>query len=444
MFLKKQLLTISVVFIMITVVFSSNATSSNMIDYNLFDSYLIQDVPYSPQKDFGCLFASLDMLFLYHGKNSSMMKNMFYNGIGYSYTYQKKPLSIITPPFPNEPWNYNIMASLSKSQGADDYSNIARLYGLNLSVSYPKTVVINHFKAWNQWWTKVKKYIKNDIPVCTGIDPGAWPIYLEVFNLTKPLKARGGHAIVIVGFNEKNRTICVQDPMAGSEKYYNPDRIGYQWISFFEFKRAMRRSTWEFSENSYWIIAVDDVKETPDFDTAFKTAHDRNIERLKGNKSSYDKIYLDNYKAFGMNAIKTLRDDYNSMKFFFLYPFYRIFSKIVGYKQSAYPFGNIAGWHIHEAKTLDNLSICLKQFKTELADENLTRICDHDADLLKNASIKFIELGNNVKNLSNQICNNTYFRAYLNSKNVIKDIVRVLDEIISIQQAIIDGPPEEI
>jgi hypothetical protein len=380
------------------------------------------------------------MLFSYHGKNSSLEKNLFFNGVGYSYFYKWKFEGFKTRPMSYAPRLFNFFTSLHACQGVEDYTFIGKSYGLNMNVSYPKNIVFNDYKFWNEWFSKVKNYIKNDKPVVTGIDPCAWPIYLEIFNLTKPMLVHAGHTIIIVGFNEKNETICVQDPMAGAEKWSNPDRVGYQWISFFDFKRAMRRSYWEFSENSYWFTAVENVTETPNFDDAFKRAHDRNIERLKGNKSLYADIYLDDFDKFGIEVFKTLKEDFNSYKFFIRYPFYRIIAKITGSGKDALPFRWVSGWYKHEAKVLDNMSIFLNEMKLDLTDDNLTEICDYESTLFKNASEKFYMLCNETRKLQDLLYNKTIFEVFSESKSILNEIVDILDDIIQIQEDIIEGP----
>jgi len=421
-----------------------NNEYSNIENKALFEEHLIEGVPYSYQEKFGCLFASLDMIFKYHGKNSSLAKNVFYNGVPYSFIYQRNIKSFTTLPFPNPPYFSSFWWSTALGQGADDYSFLGSVYGLNLSVSYPESVVFNHYKAWNEWWPKVKNYITDDIPVCTGIDPCSWPIYLEFKNLTKPISGRGGHAIVIVGFNEKNRTICVQDPMAGSEDYYNPGRIGYQWISFFDFKRSMRRSYWEFSENSYWIIAVDNVSNTPDYDYSFRVAHNRNIQRLKGNKSAYDKIYLDNFKFFGIDALTALRDQYKSLKLCFLLPFFRVSAKITANSRNPLPFGWTAGGFKIQALEDLYVSEFLNETKTELTDEDLSIICDYESVLFKNASENFFQLGNLTFNLNIAFSQRSLIKSIIDAKAIIADCVLILDDLISIHEKIIAGPFEEV
>jgi len=439
---KILIFAITLIFVLPGISINSVGLSDNqsVLNSNSLEEYVIEGVPYKPQKDFGCLYASLDMLFAYHGKESSLEKNLFFSGVGYSYFYKWKFEGFKTRPISNDPHLFNFFTSLHACQGIEDFAYIGESYGLKMNVSYPENIVFNDFKYWNEWFSKVKDYVKSDRPVVTGIDACAWPIYLEIFNLTKPMLAHGGHAIIIVGFNEENKTICVQDPMAGAEKWSNPDRVGYQWISFFDFKRAMRRSHWEFSENSYWFIAVEEVTETPDFDDAFKMAHDRNIERLKGNKSLYDDIFLDDFDKFGIEAFKTLKEDFNSYKFFMMYPFYRILAKITGPVENALPLGWVSGWYIYEAKVLDNMSIFLNEMKLDLTDDNLTEICDYESALFKNASEKFYLLVNETRKLQDILYSKTVFGAFLESKSILNEIVDILDDIIQIQEDIMEGP----
>ena len=444
------MLIISLIILLILPSISTNSLGNqvnlSVKNSSLKEEYVIEGVPYTAQEDFGCLFADLDMIFRYYGKNSSLAKNIFYNGIPYSYVYQRKIESFTTLPIPNPPYYSSFWWSTALGQGVNDYSFLASQYGLNMSVSYPQSVVFNHYKAWNEWWDEVKSFIVSNSPVCTGINPLAWPIYLEAFNITSPLPGRAGHAVLIVGYNERNNTICVQDSAAGSEKYHNPNRIGYQWISLPVFKTAIKRSYWEFSENSYWIIAVDNVSETPDFDYAFKTAHDRNIERLKGNKSFYDKIYLDNFEDFGINALYKLKDQFGSLRFWILFPFFRIVSRITELisPKNSLPFEWTAGGFRLQALEQDYVSDFLKDVKSELKDENLSKICDHDSILLENSSKKFFELSNLTFDLQDSLDNTSIIKTISEVYEILQSFVGVLDELISIQEAIIAGPGEDI
>jgi uncharacterized protein YwqG len=90
------------------------------------------------------------------------------------------------------------------------------------------------------------------------------------------------------------------------------------------------------------------------------------------------------------------------------------------------------------------VSLIVFASKTELTDENLKEICDYDSALLKNASLKFYELADNVSKLQDLLYEKSMLNFFLEAKTIKDTIVSILDEIISIQQAIIDGPTEEI
>jgi len=436
MYLKK-LLTATVVFMLLTLIVPSYLATENT---GSEESHLIEDVPYSYQSDYGCLYASLDMLFKYHGKNSSMLKNMFYNGVGYAYAFDMKLESLIKLPINQEPIDFNFYPSHVICQGGKDLHFLASLYGINLSLNHQESVVFNHIKAWNDWWENVKEIIKQDIPVLTAIDPCAWPIYYELFNKTRPMPGRSGHAIVLVGFNESNKTICVQDPMAGADEYYNPDRIGYQWIDEKDFKIAMARSYWEFSENSYSYSYVTDTFETPNFDDAFRAAHERNIERLKGNIEVYDETFTNYYKTFGIDAIRSLRDKYDSPLIFIKYPIYRIIAKITkNMGENAYPFGWSSGWIYRAGSVTEAMAGLLTEYRSELTDENLTQICDYESKLFTNISEGFFELDILLENLQDCLYNHSLMR-FSKIKEVKDEIVNELDHLIEMHEEILAGP----
>jgi len=447
----KKLISILVLAILLTTPFFTSISAveieSNNVDaQGLFEEYVIQDVPYIPQQEFGCAYACVAMIFAHHGKDSSMMKNYYYCGAGYSFAYPRTLESIITLPVGRPPYFFQFLSSGLVNQGDDDWDLMASLNGAEQQHHYASTdFVINHIKEWNNWWTEVKGYIKNDNPVMTSIDPLAWPIWQEYTGMSKtPLFNRAGHAIVIVGFNEKNQSICVQDPMAGSPKFYTPDRVGYQWIKLNIFRRALRRSFWDLTQNSYEVCAFVNITETPDFDDAFRIAHARNIEKLKGNKSAYDQnLIAPQFKEFGVDALRTLRQHYNSLRFYLLFPFFKKMAEATGPGNNSYPFGWNSGWHKHEAAVHREISKFLIDIKPELTDENLTKICDYESVLFHNASEKFYELANTTVKLQDLLYNETFFTMFLEARSILKDVVSVIDEILVLQEAIIAGPSEE-
>ena len=447
--LNLKLFTIGLIIILLSSAIGSsiNLKSNALESSSESDSYLIEGVPYAAQTDFGCFYGSLEMLFKYYGKNSSLEKNFFYSGGGYSFCYERKKSTFIKPPIPRPPYLFKILRSSVAVQGSEDTKFMGSLYGLNMSSTYPDHVVINHEKHWNEWWPKVKNHIDNDDPVITSLDPCAWPIYLEIFNLTEPINGRGGHVIVIVGYNESNSTVCVQDPMAGSDKYYNPDRIGYQWIDISDLKLAEERSFWEMKENGYEIFTIEDIFDTPNQDDAFKTAHDRNIMRLSGDKEAYDSDYINpQFNKFGIEGLKSLRNDFKSLKFYFLYPALKLMGFITGLidPSNQMPFNYDAGLFELESKSQKVISEFLQDIKTNLTDENLTEICDYDSNLLNQNSDNFLELANHTYKLQDAVSDNFLLKGFIEAKPILDDIVSTLDEIISIQEQIIAGPQGSI
>ena len=443
--MRKRIITITyfLIFLSSSIIASINAKEINSFKDASCNSYLIEDVPYAAQTDFGCFYASLEMLFNYYGKNSTLAKNFFYSGGAYSYCYERKLTSFIKLPIPRPPYFYKLLRSAVAIQGTDDVNFMGSLYGCKFNQTSPDHVVINHKKYWDEWWQNVKYHVNNNDPILTSIDPCAWPIYLEVFNLTEPLKARGGHVIVIVGYNESNSTVCVQDPAAGSEKYYNPKRIGYQWIDISHLELSVKRSFWEMKENGYDVFSIEKLFDTPDQDYAFKEAHDRNIKRLLGDKESYDSDYINpQFNKFGIEAIKALRDDFNSIKFYLLFPAFKIIGLLTGiiYPDNQIPFEYDSEIFVYESKSQKEVCDFLYDIKSNLSDEDLKELCDYDRELLNQNSDNFLELANHTRKLQDAISNIYIIKSVIETKSILNDIVSVLDEIIEIQEAIIAGP----
>ena len=99
---------------------------------------------------------------------------------------------------------------------------------------------------------KLKENISQDIPFITSVNPFDLPSIQNQYNLPELFwnAIPGGHAIVIVGFNETNQTVCYNDPAAG---YFGGDSFGtYAWMTYETLKKAISRthgdtfSIWRF------------------------------------------------------------------------------------------------------------------------------------------------------------------------------------------------------
>ena len=124
---------------------------------------------------------------------------------------------------------------------------------------------------------------------------------------------------------------------------------------------------------------------------------------------------------------------------------FRILGKITKIidPENQLPFEYDGGWHKLESNVEKGISEFLEELKLELQDENLKDICDYELVLFEESSEKFFELCNLTKELEDIVTDRPFFKVYSESKNKIDDIVAVIDEIITIQEAIIVGPHED-
>ena len=272
-------------------VFTPSEIHPNVVN----ESHLIQNIPYVSQETiFFCHYASLTMIFQYYGIETDLSEVLYYSGIGYSLLY------------PDTPSLCPIMGSYLVSQQPDDNSFIASLYGLSFDMWRPDDSMFSEDKCWNEYWIRVKQNISNNIPIETSVDPLSMPSIRQQFDVpesTWDYFISIGHAIVIIGYNESNQTVCYNDPIAAviGDAHYGT----YAWMSIDEFKEAV-------SKRSVYLIHRFEKTFNPlPPDEAFEIAHERNIIRLQGDRFAYDESFQTLKKvSLGIEASKELRDDF--------------------------------------------------------------------------------------------------------------------------------------
>lgn len=401
----------------------------NKINLDNENSHIIKGVPYVGQiNNASCTFACLEMIFKYLGINTTQTEILFNLGGGYSIGYQTRFIGIFTKPAPKPPYLFSFRSSFEMIQGIDDFKFISNLYGCITDITYPK-IVLNHQKSWNQYWISIKKNILNDKPVSTSIDPLVWPLYLELENISKPsFLFRGGHAIVIVGFNEVNQTVCFNDPFAGLKN--NSKKGFYQWISIKDFKKAVRRSFWDLKQNSYEIYTFEKISNTIPKDMIYSIAHERNIKKMIGVKNVYDKeTCLNNFYNFGIKALQKLKNDFESKKFILRLPLYKLTSFIT--LSFDFPFNDIIENFYYQAEIKKIISNYLYDIK------NLSDTCIYDAILL-NLEAKYWEnLTQKIIELKNITIDNNLLNACKLCRPVLRKIVSLIEGIILIEKSIV-------
>jgi hypothetical protein len=415
-------------------VFSVSVTkNSNEIDNN--ESYLIKNVPYVGQKKLHyCEIAAVEMVLKYYGINLSQIGILYVSGGGYSDAYNPRLIPSVTPPIIKFPHKIRLWTA-ETAGGTDDYKFLAQLYGLQFKYIYPERVT-NHEECWDHYWETVKSYIKQDVPVLTGVDPTAWPLYIEAVNLSFiPPKIFGGsHIVVVVGYNETNGTVCVNDP--STELFNMTERGIYYWIGLDIFRNAVRRMKWEVKECRYQLLIFENTSNEPlPEDVIAQLVHERNINRLKGTESAYDQDFINNtFQEYGIGALNSFKNDLET-KFIQRIPLHKFFIKI----NLMYAFRDpvkklIKKFNIESVDTL-----YISQYLRENKDLNPSY--ELDAIWLEKESQYWEQLHLLSMELYNIVNYNTTLKAMQYSKPVINKMVSLLDDIISIKKIIIESTP---
>jgi len=268
---------------------------------------LIHNVSYvSQETEFFCAYASMAMVFEFLGKNTTLNDVLYNAGIGYSLAHQQTSL------FP--------LAGYILCQQPDNLNALASMYGLNVSLWYNETP-----DAWQQYLMYVKQNITNNTPVITSVNPIQLPSFRGQFSLPQDVwDASGsfGHAIVIIGFNESNNTVCYQDPFA--EVLGDKSLGDYTWMTTTELRNVINTTV----GTKQLIISFTNTSKPYNASEAFQKAQTRNRERLNGNSSVYEPEYATiSGFSLGIKAVDSFqtqftRGDNNRIKTVFFYEFF--------------------------------------------------------------------------------------------------------------------------
>lgn len=405
------------------------------------ESYLIEGVPYiSQETNFFCGYATNTMIFNNYGLNTTLHEVVYNSGVGYSLIY------------PNFKYNSLPHDAFLICQGTLTNNFLSDIYGL----SYDPWIVESSLPDDEQWyenWINIKHNISNNIPISIQVDENilfADNLGFGVFYpLIKSIPLNNSHLILLLGFNEDNKTVCYSDPLYG---IFNKSQYGtYRWIDLTRFKTSISR----ISERAWFKLFKDIPKAPLSKEEAFKISHERNIEKLKGNFSLYFKEYsefeFDQNFSYGINAVKRLKGDLEKgtdyrIKTLYKYKLnngmgimYRLMSRSYFPKLSPLSieelfldfndvYGNIA---IEKKYTADYLY----QIQNLLTDDNLSNICKHEALLFKKEAENWTQLAD-YYSIFRKI---GIFMPLPIGLLIMNKMVDVFDNIIAIQEAIITG-----
>jgi hypothetical protein len=391
------------------------------------ESHVITDpmVPYVGQgNDSYCMYASATMQIKYLGFNITLPELLHDLGHGYLHVYFR-----FLPPF-RTPFGGSGLSSQNFN-----IELLADGYNITFNDDSFNRDDIN-ISLWEKYYSRVKAHISNDIPVQTHLDPYRLTFWNERFNFSNDTV--GGHAVVIVGYNDSNNSICYNDPSAA---IFNESENGtYIWEKNEAFKKAVESGSliyriWTFEKPSSAII--------PSRLERFQKFHEYNIKRLKGNLEyiygidvdfsnlplSYRLLLYFYYNVLFVSGVNSTIALKHSLQTGILHRVLTVYF----YKMNEETFG-LPYYTFYESvfQDVENVSQYL------LENQYLSPVFKSEGLLLQKESQLWWNLSLCVKKLGIINSENNLLRSLLLSKNILDQMVDIVDEIIEIQNKIID------
>lgn len=413
-------------------------------------SHVIKNVPYVGwETDFDCELVSFATLYLYLGINYTYHDLFYLCGAGYSHASRPKANGPrVWPPTP--PFKSYIDPGAIVCFWKQDISFLCDIFGLNYSIKYNYSKKINYSEGWEEYWERVKNYIKNDQPVWTTVDVIALPWWREHFPWAKKMYEKnglpgiGGHVIVIVGFNESNKTVCYNDMVnSDSPGYIGEPNINchYVWMNISDFKNATSLGGWAYywDDMPYLTLVLENSCIDPfDKQQALKEVHKRNIGKMKGwNNSVYDESYQRMYGAFGIEALKRFINDLRTESMIprlLFWRFFNMMNQFIGSDYSFSPFKHIntsIQWIIKEKQLTSEV---LLKYANQYPDQYFFT---YDGYLLENETEKWIEFKNKLIMLIESFNQEDLFIEINELSEIIQEMSDIVTDIIEIEKRIL-------
>jgi len=405
--------------------FEQNKEVINSIDdcsnlYYINKSYLISNpkVPYVGQgNDSFCSLASTAMQINYHGFNTTLPEILHDVGYGYLRIYCNVILPSRLP-----------LGGAGITQLDFSMEFLAEIYNLTFK-DFSLIKDLEEDSLWDSYYEKIKDLINSDIPIQTGVDPYRLTFWNERLNYSN--ETTGGHAVVIVGYNETNNTICYNDPYASAMNVSGM----YIWEDQEIFRTGVE------GMNGFYKIYVfykQNQVEKPMRKERFEKAHDMNIQRLQGDFKYYFGVDIDPsdlpfiYRLFinscyhiGINAAEKQKIDVNG-------PFQRLITLYLYKQYETMLFSPYYGYY-DVFQQIENVSTYL------LEQQNLSLLCLHDGLLLKQESILWNNLSIYFKEIQEINLNNSLVKTFMLTNPIFDEIMKTIDEIINIEQEILNN-----
>lgn len=441
MIIKRLLALFAILIISLTPIISSLSVIStagennNIRTLEVPDKHIIESVPYVGQEtNLYCAYACYTMLLNnFNEINTTLQDIIFYSGIGYSMIYpsyfqQRMPL----------------LGTLA-SQSEGDIEFLTSLFGVILQSWYPKNESMSVDQYWQEYWKRAKENISNNVPILTSVDPfklSSFRKLIDYPNFPWNYMPASGHGIVLVGYNQSNQTVCYHDPASA---LFNHAEYGtYAWMNLSDLNQAILTTT----GSKYTILSFKQVSEPLPKQEAFNRSHTRNLEKLRGNSSLYNKLLvnLSQGAGFGINGSKLMQKHFEK-------GIENRFKTIIIYKKR----GKL-GFSYKLIKNLAPIVIKLLNLPPDSAkkftadsfqqiaiekswmanflynNSNLSDICEYEANLFENEAKHW----NKLSSYYSVFKKKGIFLSSLRAFYLMSKMSNTMDKIIEIENAIIN------
>jgi len=428
---------------------SANASGSSEAKFDTPDSHFIKEVPYvSQETNFYCGYATPTMIFKYYGINTTLNEVIYNSGVGYSLMYP----SLENNSLPFGGW--------TTSQEPVICEFLSDLYGLSFTY-WQNPVDLTDEKIWEEYWLLIKQNISKDIPIAVVVDELILATdnlgFVVLHSVLKSFPLVAEHFILLLGYNEDNQTVCYSDPFYG---VFNKSQYGtYRWINLTKFKVSSIRVM-----EKLFVKAFKNTSKIPiSKEEAFIKSHKRNIEKLKGNFSTYfdqnssPVIDNDGSYSFGINASKRLKKDFEKgfnyrIKTIYKYKLntrfgimYRLMNWLYSHHSELFQI-NLDAVIIESNDVYENIAIekkytaeYLREIQNLLTDNNLTELCKYESVLFEYEAENWTQIADYYSEFRKKGIFMSLPRALL----LMNKMADVMDNIIEIEKAIIAGPSEK-
>jgi hypothetical protein len=372
------------------------------------------------------------MIFNYNNLKTNLEEILYLSGVGHSLAYPAAPKKFI-------PLNGYLV-----SQSSFDKKFLADINGLSYYFWQPEIDLLSDDECWEQYWSIVKENISKDIPILATVNAIYLP-YMErntifpkfFFNYSNIASI---HNVVINGFDEENKKVCYYDPAA---ELYDSENKGINvWMELNKFRKAIATVKFGKNKTAYLIEVFKKNKKPLTKKEQYSQAHSRNIERMKGSNLAYAKRYKN--LSLGIRGLKRIEQDFErenekQQSIISMYKRRGFMVKMI-FKLRNMLHNPSADNMINFSNTFEITAIEKKDISNHLEENiNFSDIYQREKRLFRFESEKFRELSL----LYSKFIEKNIFLKKTEALNLIREMIRVIGEIISIENDIINDKEKD-